>query len=236
MRPPARQPFRHHGQRGRRGRGAPHPYGPRPTSWRPQYQPRASFCAACQTHVRSLAQHRRVNHDRKQFGYMCEVCGHFEGQFDRHLFEKHLKTHQPSPDITRCVREVAGGYERAERCTSPGCHFKAPSQFELGRHAASAHATPPPLAEYFTVSYCQNQQAIATLAAPTAAPAVASTAPATPAPAAAPTQGTLFINAGAGQPTDGAPSGTADLASQVANLSVGAQNGQPDFDQLQKLQ
>lgn len=124
-------------QRGKRGgfggqRGGHAPYR------RPQGRATVE-CYECGKQVGDLKKHKRETHAKKYWGYMCPRCGHFEGEGGRSLMIKHIDQHRSGISIDQCAKNVAEGYSVPARCLMAGCHFKAPTPYLLGMHAAVVH-------------------------------------------------------------------------------------------------
>lgn len=131
--------------RGRGGRGGgpprPRPYTPHPHHGATGESQGRVRCYECNKFVSDLRQHKAQAHAPRYFGFQCPQCAHFEPESKRNLMVRHLTLHGPgAPSIEQCAKHFPEGYQRAELCREAGCHFKAPSSFNLGIHVAMTHS------------------------------------------------------------------------------------------------
>ena len=98
-------------------------------------------------------------HKRKYWAFKCPVCNHVEGDYDRNLMIRHLATHTDATSIETATTHLESGYTTIERCNFNNCHFKAFSQFELGKHNAAIHSGGPVVESYSTVAGAAAAQA-----------------------------------------------------------------------------
>ena len=144
-------PRSYHGSNRPRPYHAAQPYQPFPDV---EFQPRGrkpeKKCPECGKVVLNLSEHRRKNHQLKDFGYFCDICGHFEGQDDKHLMVSHFKFVHPFQAVQWSGKQLEKSYQYPERCSVQGCFYKTPSLLALGLHALKSHANEPEVESYST--------------------------------------------------------------------------------------